>query len=184
MGEEEWALTLAERGETPEAAKAFDAGSWVLQATASYVNGDAGFFGDTVEAGSLNLGVGYYFKDDWGIYGELVGDHWDQRNADLDVAGVGVNVLLRWHFLNRESWTMFIDGGGGLARFEDEFPAGGTHANFTARVGLGATYRLSDNLHLIGALRYFHLSNAARRGQDENPSIDGVEASVGLLWEL
>ena len=161
----------------------FEKGSWVLQPTVSFINGDEGFFGDTVEGGSMHLGLGYYFDDGWGAYVSVAGYHMDQHDADADVDGGGFDLMLRWHFLRREHWTVFIDGGGGLVRFDGEFPAFGTHSNFTARVGLGATVRIAEDLHLIGAVRYFHLSNAARHGQDENPSVDAVELSVGLVWE-
>jgi opacity protein-like surface antigen len=171
---------------TPTLAQSnFQKGDWVLHLWPSYVNGEAGFHGDEVEAVTSNVGVGYYFDDDWGIYADLNGYAFEQRGLfDHDAEGPGLSLLLRWHVLNRERFSLYIDGGGGLVRFDEEFPAQGTHNNFTARVGAGASYQVADDLHLIGGVRYFHLSNAARKGMDENPSLDAVELYLGVLIEF
>lgn len=163
----------------------FQKGDWSLHLWPSYLNGEAGFHGDEIEAATGNAGVGYYFKDDWGIYADVNGYAFEQRGLfDIDSEGAGVSLLLRWHVLNRERLSLYIDGGGGLATFEDELPAQGSHSNFTARVGVGASYEIIDDFHLIGGARYFHLSNAARHGMDENPSLDAVELYLGVLIEL
>ena len=164
----------------------FQKGDWTLHLWPSYLAGEAGFHGDEVEAVTSNVGVGYYFKDDWGLYADVSGFAFEQRGLfDHEAEGLGASLLLRWHVVNRERFSAYIDGGGGLVRFiDDEFPAQGTHSNFTARVGVGASYQLADDLHLIGGVRYFHLSNAARKGMDENPSLDAVELYLGVLIEF
>jgi hypothetical protein len=60
-------------------------------------------------------------------------------------------------------------------------PEFGTHFNFTAKGGAGATWRLTDSLHLIGGARYFHLSNGNLHGRDQNPSHDGVQYWAGVM---
>jgi hypothetical protein len=163
----------------------FQKGDWTLHLWPSYVNGDAGFHGDEIEAVTSNVGVGYYLADDWGVYADLAGYAFEQRGLfDTDAEGFGLSLLLRWHLLNRDRFSLFIDGGGGLVFFDEEFPSQGTHSNFTARVGLGASFELADDLHLIGGARYFHLSNAARKGMDENPSLDAAELYLGVLIEF
>jgi hypothetical protein len=163
----------------------FTKGDWTLHLYPSYLNGEAGFHGDEVEAVTSNIGVGYYFADHWGLYADLTGYAFEQRGLfDIDAEGPGLSLLLRYHFLNRNRFSLFIDGGGGLAFLDEEFPAQGTHSNFTARVGLGATLQLTDDLHLLTGARYFHLSNAARNGMDENPSLDAVEVYLGVLIEF
>lgn len=171
---------------TPALAQSnFTKGEWALHLYPSYINGEAGFHGDEIEALTSTVGVGYYFTDHWGLYADLNGYAFEQRGLfDTDAEGPGLSLLLRWHFLNRDRFSLFIDGGGGLAFLDEEFPAQGTHSNFTARVGLGATVQLTDDLHLIGGARYFHLSNAARNGMDENPSLDAVELYLGVLIEF
>jgi hypothetical protein len=43
-------------------------------------------------------------------------------------------------------------------------------------------YRIDDSMYLMGGARYFHLSNAQQHGREKNPSYDGVEFYVGMLF--
>jgi len=61
-------------------------------------------------------------------------------------------------------------------------PTFGTTYNFTARVGPGVSYRISDDVFLLGGARYFHLSNGNQHGRIKNPSYDGIEWYVGLMF--
>ena len=45
-----------------------------------------------------------------------------------------------------------------------------------------ASERILAVLHLIGGARFFHLSNANLHGRENNPSQDGIQYFVGLLW--
>jgi hypothetical protein len=166
-------------------AEDFDRGSWKLQLTGSYIHSEnAGFDDHRVRGGQATAGVGYYFLDNLGGYFDLVGYGLTQDEPDVDAWGAGFNLMLRWHFLRGERWSIFADGGAGLVQFDRRFPAGGTHFNFNQRVGLGATFRLDANIHLIGGVRYMHLSNASIHGSGRNPSFDAVEAYVGLMFSL
>jgi opacity protein-like surface antigen len=95
-------------------------------------------------------------------------------------ASLGLN--LRKHFFIRDPFSIYIDGGMGMIRADGQFPDGGTNTNFTLQGGLGATYRLSDSLHLVGGVRWFHISNARRHGEDGNMSTDGPAVYAGLMW--
>jgi hypothetical protein len=106
----------------------------------------------------------------------------DQPGDDAVAASAGL--LMRHHFLRWPRSTLFIDVGQSIFYGSDEVPPGGTHLNFAFRAGPGFTYQLRERAHLIGGMRYFHLSNARRRGAERNPSINGVEAYLGLMWEL
>lgn len=101
---------------------------------------------------------------------------------DEQAAAVNVSALLRHHVLPVGEGTLFLDVLGGYYYSGVEVPADGTHSNLTFQSGVGLTYPLRDDLHLIGGVRYYHLSNAARRGADENPSINGVSGYVGVAW--
>lgn len=159
----------------------FAQGTWALQLVPSYI--DANDASEDVKAGTLALGAGYHLLDNLGLYGEVVGYAWDQdRFVDTDAVGGGLNLLLRWHFLNFDRFTIYADGGAGIVELDDDFPAGGTRFNFTPRVGLGATVRLADSFHLLGGVRYFHMSNANTHGRDENPGIDALEYYVGAMF--
>ena len=129
--------------------------------------------------GSVNLG--YYYADNWAIDMHVSGYALEEDGeAEGVAASLGLN--LRKHFLIRDPWSVYIDGGVGMIRADGEFPAGGTHTNFTLQAGLGVTYRLDESLHLVGGARWFHISNARRHGEDENASTDGVSVYGGLMW--
>ena len=166
-------------------AEDFDKGSWKLQFTSSYISSsNTGFDDGSAKGGQAAVGAGYYFLDNVGAYVDLVGYGLSQDEPDVDAWGGGLNLLLRWHFLRGQHWSVYADGGTGIVQFNEDFPAGGTQFNFIERVGLGASFRLDTNLHLIGGVRYLHLSNARIRGRDENPAMDSVEGYIGLMFDL
>lgn len=37
-------------------------------------------------------------------------------------------------------------------------------------------------MHLMGAARWFHVSNARKEGRDKNPHTDGIGLFFGLMW--
>jgi hypothetical protein len=154
---------------------AFDEGSWTLAAYGSYAEG---FRLRDDQLGTATVSVGYYFADRWSINAEGVYFKFDEPT---ETDAVGGNVIFRWHFLARDRYSLYLDFGGGMLDAQDEIPAGGTEINFDARAGLGATIRLLDDLHLMGGVHYFHLSNGNIHGLDENPSIDAIEGYVGLM---
>ena len=95
-----------------------------------------------------------------------------------DTGSIGVASCARWHFLERESWTLFGEVGIGLAWFGSPLPAGGTRLNFSPQAGLGATFRIDDRLRLHVACGWYHLSNA--RTSNSNPGFDGLAVQVGV----
>jgi opacity protein-like surface antigen len=162
--------------------EAFSKGSWAVEVWGSYIDSNA-VSSEEVSGGSGNVGVGYYLLDRLGVYAEVAGyglseDHQD----DADAAGGGFNLLLRWHFLKIDKLTFYVDGAAGLVEFGSDFPSGGTRFNFVERVGLGATYQLADHMHLMGGVRYLHLSNADIDGSDRNPAFDALEYYAGLMF--
>jgi hypothetical protein len=129
-----------------------------------------------------NLAAGYYFGDDVALNFEAAGYLVDQPHDDTVQGGVGL--LLRWHFLQADRYTLFVDGGVGFNLAEAAVPEFGTHYNYTGKGGVGATFRLRDDLHLIGGARFFHQSNANLHGRDQNPSHDGVQYYLGVVLTL
>lgn len=127
-----------------------------------------------------NVAAHYYFSDEISIGAEFQG-YWVDQVRDDTVLG-GASLVLRWHFLADDRLSFFVDGIGGGSFAADDVPETGTHFNFTAKLGGGATFELRDNLHLIGGVRFFHLSNGNLNGRDENPSQDGVQYVVGVMW--
>ncbi len=155
----------------------FPKGSWNLEISGSYTTPIR--FSEAELTGATLAG-GYYLVDNLSLSGELQGYYADQPQEHALVAGLGV--LLRWHVLVHNRFSLFIDGGGSVTYATRDVPEFGTHYNYTGKVGLGITYELSHDLHLIGGMRYFHLSNANLHGRDQNPSYDGIQFHLGVMW--
>jgi hypothetical protein len=154
---------------------AFDQGSWSLL---SYGSCAEGFRLRDDKLATATVSVGYYFADRWSINAEGVYFSFDEPTQ---TDAVGGNVIFRWHFIDHDRFSIYLDLGGGMLDARDEIPAGGTEINFDARAGFGGTVRLINDLHLMAGVHYFHLSNGNIHGLDENPSIDAIEGYVGLM---
>jgi hypothetical protein len=157
----------------------FPKGTWTFQLYGTYADGlDA-----RTDIASGAAGVGYFVFDNLALGLEANGYHAQQSGFDVRNAWMyGVSGVLRHHLLRFERMTFFIDVSFGPAEATHRVPAGGTYFNFVTRTGIGTTYQMKENLHLIGGVRHFHLSNAKIEGSDRNPSINGVEGFVGLMW--
>jgi hypothetical protein len=161
---------------------AFEAGTWSLQAYATY----AGGLGEYANISAGQIGGSYYVFNNISLGLELAGGFAHQSdNGAKDAWLYGISGVLRHHVLEIDRrTTIFIDVAFGPFEASHRIPAGGTHFNVILRTGLGATYQIRDNLYLIAGARYFHLSNARIEGAERNPSINGVEGVMGLMWRL
>lgn len=162
----------------PDDGSLFDKGTWSLELHASHYdnfdNGGVGLLYGTA-------GVGYYFADRTALVLQLAGYDLAQDGQDGG-AGGSFDALLRGHVLVRDPFSLYLDGGAGVFLADRRFPAGGTNTSFTLQAGLGVTYRLSDAMHLMGGARWFHISNARRRGRDRNPHTDGTSVYLGVMF--
>ena len=179
LGPRAQAQTNVRPGLEPDAPSYFHKGAWTLELAGGYVK-DVDRGGSSLVLGTA--GMGYYIDNTLSLRLEAVGYSISQ-DPDATWAG-GLNLMARHHVLNGGDVSFFLDGGVGVIESGRRVPEGGTHFNFTPQFGLGLTYRLRERLHLIGGLRYFHLSNAQLQGRDRNPRLDAVEGYVGLMWEL
>jgi len=127
-----------------------------------------------------NVAAYHYFADEICLGAELEGYYVDQVRDDTVLGGA--SVVLRWHFLATERFSLFVDGAFGVSYAEAPVPEGGTHFNYTPKGGGGATFKLRDDVNLIGGVRFFHLSNANLHGREQNPSQDGAQYFVGVLF--
>ena len=156
---------------------AFPEGTKAVEVNAAFIQpirfSDDEFYGG-------NLSFHYYFADEVSVGAELEGYYVDQVRDDTVLGGA--SVVLRWHFLAEDRFTLFVDGAIGVSYAGMDVPETGTHFNYTPKGGGGATYELRDNVHLLGGVRFFHLSNGNLHGRDENPSQDGVQYFVGVMW--
>ena len=159
-------------------AKHFGQGTKTLEFEASYTM-PIRYSVEEMATGSV--GVGYFLFDNHSLTLLAQGFHVSQRGDHSTEAGA-VFVLGRSILYDTQKWAFYIDGGGGYSWANDAVPIGGTTYNFNARLGGGLAYRLADDRYLIGGARYFHLSNGQAHGREKNPSYDGVEYYVGLLF--
>jgi hypothetical protein len=168
-------------------ARPFSKGAWSLEPFAFALDGldddpSAELYGG-------GFGLNYYFDDGLALRGEFYGTGVDQTGDDA--FGGGFNLLARWHFLREPNWSLFAEGGGGLLQTDVSLPDGrmdrnndGTHFNFSSHIGAGATYRIDPSTHLIGALRFTHISNAGISGDDENPGVNAIGGYVGVSFQF
>ena len=154
----------------------FPQGSWSLATYGSYTHS---FTGERVKMGAGTIGLGYYVFDNVALNAELSGYHNEQSGPD-DTIFAG-DLLLRQHLFQRGRISVFVDVGGGLTYGNHRTPPGGTYFNFMEETGAGLTFQIRPNLHLIGGVRYFHMSNARLEGSMRNPSINATQGYLGLM---
>jgi len=160
-----------------EAGEDFREGTWAWEVGGSYIHpirfSESKFY-------HAHFAANYYFGDDVSAGGMIEGYYADQVFEDTGIVGAGLQ--LRWHFLEAEKFSLFVDGGIGFTIADDEVPEGGTHFNYTPRGGVGASFELDEGVHLLGAVRFWHISNGNLHGRDENPSQDGIQYYVGVMF--
>lgn len=126
----------------------------------------------------------HYFLVDGFEINATIGGWWFFQEDD-DAAGVNPAFGFRWHFLRRDSWTMYAEFGIGLLASTDDVPADGSSFNFTPRAGVGATIALDESSsapRLDLGVRWHHISNASQWGTDDNPARDSVMFYLGVIF--
>ncbi|MEM1423212.1 MAG: acyloxyacyl hydrolase [Planctomycetota bacterium] len=155
--------------------------------------GDRGHrsFGATLEGAFSSDGTGfgprasihYFVADGFEINGSLT--VWGHVQDGTDAVSLNPSLGFRYHFVRRETHTLYADLGVGLLLSNEDVPDDGTRFNFTPRAGLGATFPIGDGAtRLDVGVRWHHISNASTSGIDDNPDRDGVGVYVGLLFEF
>jgi hypothetical protein len=104
----------------------------------------------------------------------------DVEQTGKDAMGLNASVQLRWHFIDEDSWSMFVEGGAGLARMGANVPAGGSTFNFTIQLGSGFSFDAGNNSRWLVGVRWFHISNANM--YTNNPARDSVMLWTGLSF--
>jgi hypothetical protein len=128
----------------------------------------------------INLGVEFeYFVDDnlsldLGLY------YMDVDQVGENTNGINFTLQLRWHFIAKESWSMFIEGGAGLLRTTNDVPSDGSSFNFTPQAGLGFTFDIGNNNRWIIGTRWHHISNA--NTYSSNPGRDSIMIWTGISF--
>jgi hypothetical protein len=164
----------------PSPVAAFPKGTWDLEAAGSFAWEFYPYDHEKIATGSA--GVGYYLADNFAATLTVPVSH--VRQSTHDATMPGLDLTLRYHFFQREKFTLFTDLSGGLAQATHIVPPGGTYFNFTAQLGLGATWRVADQVDVFAGVHYFHLSNAAIRGINHNPDLNAVQPYVGVMFRF
>lgn len=154
-------------------------GQLSLQTTLAYANG---MERRNEALPSIAAGVNYFVMDNLSLGLEVSGLRAIQDGDDAWMAGI--SLTLHHHLFRFDRYTIFGDVSFGPVESDEQVPHDGTQFNFITRTGIGATVRINEDLHLVGGVRYFHLSNARIEGVERNPSINGIEGYVGLMWMI
>lgn len=128
------------------------------------------------EFGLLGAGLSHFFVDGHSVNLELNGMAFSQTGEDA--VGLNLGLIMRWHFLRQQNWSLYVDGGAGLLGTTSDVPTTGSSFNFTPQAGGGATIRLNDQERLMVGLRWHHISNAEI--YDGNPGRDSIMGYVGV----
>lgn len=142
----------------------------------------AGVAYDLDEATDVNVRVSYsrFIVNDVEVSPELGFFYHDQAGGPE--YSVNTALVFRWHLLKGEDWSLFADAGAGFLFSTDSVPPGGSHINFTPRVGIGCTYDVPAlGGRLQAGLRWHHVSNARITGDRENPANDAPMIYVGFM---
>jgi hypothetical protein len=129
-----------------------------------------------------NVGLNYYFADNWAFGIEGTGMFINQN--EHDAAAGGADILLRTHLINYERFSFYGDFTAGVLEADHAAPPGGTDFNFTIRTGIGGVYEVNDRVGVMFGLRYMHLSNARQEGPGRNPSLNAIEGYAGILFRM
>ncbi len=135
---------------------------------------------DQADIAALELGGNYFIRDNFSLGVEIAGYGVSQPGDDA--AAVGLSGVFRHHLFDWDRKTLFFDGSFGPFEASEQVPGGGTRFNFVSRLGAGMTFDLQNDTKLMAGARWWHLSNAQIEGARRNPSINGIELYIGLMW--
>lgn len=125
-----------------------------------------------------SLGLTGFIEDGLAIRGELNAAQISQLEGSEQ--GIGFSLLFEWHFIQRATWSVYLDGGAGVLFTTDDVPATGSNFNFTPQAGLGFTADLHEEIRLVLGVKWHHISNA--NTFSENPGRDHVMVYGGLSF--
>jgi hypothetical protein len=120
----------------------------------------------------------YFLEDNLSLDLGFLGMDVDQQGPNAN--GFNFTLQLRWHFISKDRWSMFLEGGAGLLRTSENVPAGGSKFNFTPQAGLGFTFDIGNNNRLLAGVKWHHISNA--NTYDTNPGRDSIMVWGGISF--
>lgn len=149
---------------------------WYVQgAVATTLDREEAFPQRFVLAGA---GLSKFLFDGHSINLELNSIYFSQ--PDDDALGLNLALLMRWHFLRKSNWSLFVDGGAGVMGTTSDVPTKGASFNFTPQAGAGVSIKLKEQRQLMLGLRWHHISHADLFGA--NPGRDSLMGYVGIQF--
>ncbi|MGH7132118.1 MAG: acyloxyacyl hydrolase [Phycisphaerales bacterium] len=113
---------------------------------------------------------------------------WYIHQPGPDTGSGSFSLGVRFHFYEtlvegtqERDWTVFAEAAVGALFSANPVPTGGENVAFLPRVGVGFTKRLDDDLRLLVAVRWNHVSNGRIAGDSNNPALNGVMGVVGFV---
>lgn len=94
--------------------------------------------------------------------------------------GAGPAFMFRWHFLARETWSVYADAGVGLMFSGSNVPSGGSSTNFTPRIGVGVSFEVATNARILTGIRWAHISNANL--SENNDGRNSIQLYAGISF--
>lgn len=86
---------------------------------------------------------------------------------------------LKYNFTAAETFTPFLELGGGVLFTNNNVPAGTNTVNFTPQAGFGVHMPMSNGQsHVTLELKYIHISNAGLASP--NPGVNTIQFKVGI----
>lgn len=157
----------------------FANGSWQLE-----MNGHA-----AIEAWNYNIsheemyagfaGLTYALRDGLALTAGAPLYYVAQRGVDGWLLGVTFGV--RGRVYRRRAISVFLGFEVGASEADTFVPPRGTRFNYLALGSAGVTLRVRPGIHLLGAVKWVHVSNNSLAGRSRNPDIEAVGPQVGLL---
>jgi hypothetical protein len=103
-----------------------------------------------------------------------------QRGTDGSLFGVTGG--LRGRLVKKPRWSAFWEFELGVSEADTYVPPRGTRFNYLAIGGGGVTVQIRPGIHLLGGLRFVHLSNNSLAGRSRNPDIEALGPTIGMLY--
>lgn len=129
----------------------------------------------------VQLGYHRFLADDFEL-GVFLGG-WYHDQDENDAGSISLSLQFRYHFINKDTWSIYGLVGAGIMGSTDEVPDEGTQFNFLPTIGLGGTLKLGDGpARLDAGVRWHHISNANINGSGRNPDRDAAMIYVGVMF--
>ncbi len=167
--------SLVEKNDGHTNKNEFSRGTRKWQIYPSFAGGDQG----KGNLYALHFGYGKFLWDQFSFNVDVFGTY-IRSGIDDNGVGLGLDLIFRQHFLmkNDDTYSVYLDLGGGFEKQSTNF-AGNRQFNFRVLGGGGGTVRVTENVRLMGGLRYLHISDAGIDGG--GGGFDGYQVYGGVM---